>query len=493
MFTPLAPKYSAPTTVNRDGYGAWERPIEEQFLQTLLTNTLTNVYYADARELLKESEGVHDAMLAKDANFYAKALVFARNEGFMRTQPILGLAKLASANISLFSKVFGGVVKTPKDLADFTTILASKRKGQGGRAVKRVVGRWMVENLSDYWIVKYGAEKEDGGYSLKDMLRVFHPKGLKEAYAKYILGKTEGLDYEEIPQIYNFEKLKSAKTPAEKIQFIREGKLPHEVASTFAGKDKEVWSAINFPMFALLRNLATLERNGAIDSFKEQIQRNFNNPDYVKKSKILPFRFIKAGEMVKNAWVKDALRDAIENSVDNLPDIAGSSTILLDISGSMRSFLPQAALFAVSAAKKANEDKIYLFDTGVYDYPISMRDSILTQAEGIRIKGGTDIGYAVRSLISKNVKRDNVIIITDEQQNTGSPMFKEIINYKRQVNKNANFFIIDVAPYRQGMTPPELDKGTYYIYGWSDQVLSFISSVSQGFNTQVEAVRTYVA
>ena len=77
MFTPT-PKYSAPTKTNRDsaGYAAWDRPIEEQTLQTLLTNTLTNTFYADARELLKESEAVHDAMLAKDADFYARALVW---------------------------------------------------------------------------------------------------------------------------------------------------------------------------------------------------------------------------------------------------------------------------------------------------------------------------------------------------------------------------------------------------------------------------------
>lgn len=489
MFTPKVPKYTPATKVNKDpaGYKAWDRPIEEQFLQTLLTNTLSNTYYADSNELLKESEVIHDAMLAKDQEFYAKALVFARNEGYMRTQPILGLAKLAAVNAGYFERVFDKVVLTPKDLSDFTTMLSSKRKGQGGRTVKRVAGKWLVDKLNEYWIVKYGAEKGDGGYSLKDMIRVFHPKGLKDAYAKYILGKDVSLV--ETPQIAAFEALKSAKTVEEKVKVIKEGNLPHEVASTFAGKDAKVWGAINFPMFALLRNLATLERNGAIEAFKAQIQKNFANADYVKKSKILPFRFIKAGEKVTNAWVKDALRDAIENSVNNLPDFAGTSTILLDISGSMQSFLPQAALFAVSASKKANESKIYLFDTRVYEFPVSMRDSILTQAEKIHVKGGTDIGFAINHLTSNKINRDNVILITDEQQNAGSPAFKEIERYRKTVNRNANFFIIDVSPYVSAMTPPEMDKNTFYIYGWSDQVLSFISSVSKGFGGQVDTVK----
>jgi 60 kDa SS-A/Ro ribonucleoprotein len=406
----------------------------------------------------------------------------------MRTQPVFGLAKLAGKSPSLFAKVFDKVVLTPKDLSDFTTILSSQRKGQGGRAVKRVVGKWLVNNLNDYWIVKYGAEKGDGGYSLKDMIRVFHPKGLNAAYAKYILGK-EDAELPETSQIAFFEKLKKASSVTEKVDLIKKGKLPHEVASTFAGKDAKVWGAINFPMFALLRNLATLERNGAIDEFKTQIQRDFKNPDYVKKSKILPFRFLKAFEMVKNEWVKDAMRDAIESSVDNIPDFTGNFTVLLDISGSMSSFLSQAAIFAVAAAKKAKEDKIYLFDTRVDPFSVSMRDSILTQSSKIHTRGGTDIGEAVAYLTRNKVKKDNIVLITDEQQNAGSPAFKQIAEYRKNINKNAKFFIIDVSPYRSAMTPPEMDKNTFYIYGWSDQVLSFISSMSKGLDGQVSTVK----
>jgi 60 kDa SS-A/Ro ribonucleoprotein len=244
-------------------------------------------------------------------------------------------------------------------------------------------------------------------------------------------------------------------------------------------------------MFALLRNLATLERNGAIDKFKDQIQKNFNTPEYVKKSKILPFRFIKAFEKTSTEWVKDALRDAIENSVANLPDINGSTGILLDISGSMDSFMSQAALFAVSLAKKAKESVIYRFDTSVKPFNVSMRDSILTQAQRIGVEGGTNIGEAVDYLIRNNIKRDNVILITDEQQNAGSPAFKMIQAYHRKVNNKTKFFIIDVSPYRSAMTPPEMDGKMFYIYGWSDQVISFIASVSHGFNNQVEAVKNY--
>lgn len=91
----FANRIPSPATVNREGYPAYERPLEEQYLQVLLCNTLGNTFYASGEQLMHEAEQVHDTMLAADAEFAAKALVFARNEGFMRLQPTWGLTKLA--------------------------------------------------------------------------------------------------------------------------------------------------------------------------------------------------------------------------------------------------------------------------------------------------------------------------------------------------------------------------------------------------------------
>ena len=48
LFGTLARRSAHAPAVNRDGYPAWERPLEEQYLQTLLTNTLGQTFYASA-------------------------------------------------------------------------------------------------------------------------------------------------------------------------------------------------------------------------------------------------------------------------------------------------------------------------------------------------------------------------------------------------------------------------------------------------------------
>ncbi|BFH11929.1 hypothetical protein J6TS7_37020 [Paenibacillus dendritiformis] len=78
-------------------------------------------------------------------------------------------------------------------------------------------------------------------------------------------------------------------------------------------------------------------------------------------------------------------------------------------------------------------------------------------------------------------------MITDEQQNSGSPFYGALTEYRAKVNRNVKAFIVDIAPYRSAMAPPQ-DKDTHYIYGWSDQVLAYITRTVQGYAPLVERV-----
>ncbi|WP_373864544.1 hypothetical protein [Paenibacillus humicus] len=50
------------------------------------------------------------------------------------------------------------------------------------------------------------------------------------------------------------------------------------------------------------------------------------------------------------------------------------------------------------------------------------------------------------------------------------------------MNPEAKAFIVDIAPYRSA------DPRTFYIYGWSDTVLSYIAQSIQGYDTLVERI-----
>lgn len=525
IFHPTNLSLQADTT-NVAGYPAWTRPLEEQYLQMLLTNTFGGTFYAKKFDSIKEAFALHDTMIAKDPLFAAKAVVYARNEGYMRSNPIYGLAKLSAVDIKHgrhFEDIFDEVIRTPNDLSDFMTVITGLGRGQGGKRIKRAINNWLREKLSEYWVIKYGSDNKTG-YSLKDIIRTTHPwfpMKLDPAYAKraalclYLLGKITFKEHETdelkinfthmLPQIFAFEQLKKAETPEEKIAAITTGRLPHEVASTFAGKDASVWQSIGeqMPIFAMLKNLATFERHGIADALRPIIVAKLNDRDAIAKSKILPYRFYDAFLKVQTPWLKDVLRTGLELAFVNISDIPGKTTIFLDISGSMSgNNITTAAIFALALMKSAatrplgaqrkEEAQLVLFDTEVQVFPFSAVDSILTQAEKIRGGGGTDTGECMHYLLAAHAygrtPTDTIIVITDEQQNNGAPFMNLLAQYKQTVNKNVKTFIINVADERGSLLP--MDENTYYVYGWSDKVLNFISMEVKGLGGMVAHVHS---
>lgn len=492
-------------TVNREGYAAFTKELEESYLQTLMTNTFGKTFYATSRDMIKESLVLHTKMVNKDPVFMAKAIVYARNKGYMRSQPIYGLAVLAKKSVvdakegvkesaarDSFKKIFSQVILTPKDMLDFVVAMKSMRGW--GNAVRKTVRTWLTTKMSTYWAVKYGSLKV-GTYSLRDVYRLAHPpvlEGPKKAVVNYIVRGELGMEHPDLVQIDCFEKLKTATDADQKVELIRRGRLPHEVATTFAGKDKKVWEAIvpQMPIFALLRNLATIERNEVVKEAKTKIESTFSNETQVRKSKILPFQFLSAMEKVTTPYIKDALRDGLEYSFHNLPEIKGKTVVFLDISGSMQSgsHIGTASVFAVALMKKIEEGKLYLFDTEIEEKHISKRDSLLTQAQTIKARGGTNTSITISKIMQNKEKYDNIIMLTDEQQNSGEPFCDRLAFYQKNFNPDVKTFIIDVSPNTGSRGLPLDMKNVWYIFGWSPTVLDFISMTSQGWSSVTEMI-----
>lgn len=478
--------------VNREGYPAYTRPLEEQYVQTVFCNSIGPSFYASSKELLTEADRIHDEMLAKDPEFAAKAIIAAREQGFMRLQPIFGLAKLSAVDPNLFSRIFRRVVRIPSDLMDFMTILDGMGRGQGGRAVKRVIADFL-NDVSEYWVIKYNSENRGRGYNLTDAVRTVHPKPKnekQEALFRYLVGKETDMSL--LPQIAAYERYKKAKTKEERIAAIREGSLTHEVVTSTGNMDENIWSALmlEMPVFALLRHLNALDRAGVLDANRGHVQELFTDKEVLGKSKILPFRFATAYREVHKAWVRDVLDRATDLSFDNLPDISGRTLVALDVSASMDGqYVKIGSLFAFALYKKTQGDSLfYLFNRYAWDANPSMEEGILKQAARIRVSGRTNTGSPVEKLMVDGQKVDNIILITDEQQNSGSEFYHVLQDYRRKFNPNTKAFIVDVSPYRTGMVPSDDDK-TFYVYGWSDTVLNYIALGSRGFADMAASIR----
>jgi hypothetical protein len=137
--------YTSTNTVNHEGFPAWETPTIKLFEQLLMTGSTGNSFYVSQRDNISALiNTINKALKEEDINIVANIIVKARQEGFMRTAPILALSILRKYDPTIFKSIFSNVILTGNDLQDFIEI--NKSLGYGfGRAVKESMIKWIVE------------------------------------------------------------------------------------------------------------------------------------------------------------------------------------------------------------------------------------------------------------------------------------------------------------------------------------------------------------
>lgn len=301
-----------------------------------------------------------------------------------------------------------------------------------------------------------------------------------------------------------------------------------EVILTQFGQDKEskaaLWSFLVeeklLGYMAMLRNLRNvLEAKVSKDVVKKVAQR-LSDPEEVKNSKQLPFRFFSAyrildkgaesryevgrgkGRMREMGEVDEAsvglLLEAIDKalkiSAEALPKFPGVTAVFADNSGSMSSPLSEKSTLSVADAANilcslslftCEEAIVGAFGDDVAICRLSKEDKILRNMEKIAkadTKGCSTNAYRIfQHLKAKKIHVDRVIILSDMQcWNSGgsggiyggcdaqlAPCFLE---YKRQVNPKVILHTVDLQGHGQAVVPAD-EPGVNVVSGFSEKIL----------------------
>ncbi len=513
--------YATANTVNPEGFPAWKRDLHERYVQVLLTNTLSHTFYATQGDNYAATLAAHTEMLATDPAFAAKALVYAREHGTMRLQPIIGLVALSQVDLALFRRIFARIILTPGDLVDFVQIVRSKQIRPGmGRALKDAINAWLAE-LSEYHAIKYGANTP-GKMTLRDVLRLAHPQPADErtrALFTYLVDREKWQaefaerSAELLPQIDALEQLKRSSDPAEQQYLIGKGRLPYEIVTGAIKPDQALWVQLmqQMPYFALLRHLVTLQRAGVLadSEIASYVAERLRNREAMQKAKVLPFRLHAAWVMFEphNAaeqLITAALADALEAAFVNLPTLPGRVVIAPDVSGSMGGsinypskvrYIDIAGIFA-GALRRSNQQALLLpFDTTVHQLDVAADAGVMAITEQISrfMGGGTAISAPISYLLDQRQPIDVFIGITDNVEWArdtwgGVGFLPTWQRYRQEIAPEAQAFLITIAPYQNAVAPDD-EPGINYIYGWADHVPAFITQKLAGFASQVEAIQ----
>lgn len=482
--------------LNEAGGTAYALPPRERLAQYLMTGTLNGTFYATAQSQLDAILGLADEL---DAEYLAKAAIYARSRGHMKDAPALIAAVLTRKDSSLAKIVFEQVVDNGKMLRNFVQILRSgqtERKSLG-TAPKRLVQRWL-ENASDRQLLNASVGQQP---SLADVVKMVHPRphdAMREALYGWLIGKTA--DETKLPEIIrDFERFKRG-----------EGDMPDVDFRLLAGLPltTEQWKQIarNAPWQMTRMNLNTFARHGVFDGELDGeldglLATRLRDPEAIGRVRVYPYQLLVAyanAAAEVPAVIREALQDALETSLANVPELEGRTWVLIDVSGSMSSpvtgqrsgstskvrCIDVASLIAAAILRRNPVAGVVAFDTAARELLLNPRDSLVTNTGKIAglVGGGTAVSSAFALLNSKAAAGDTVILVSDNQSwaDTGNGATQTMREWEafRQRNKAARLVCIDLQPYGTVQAAPRDD--VLHVGGFSDAVFDVVASFTAG-------------
>lgn len=380
--TQAIPGREADMTPNSAGGFSFKLSPWDQLDRFLILGTEGGTYYATEQDITKQNYTVVAKLIAEDGVRVVNRVVEISHSGRTpKNDPALFVLALCSAADAEATRK-AAIAALPKVARIGTHLFhyaAYVENFRGwGRALKNGIANWYLEMPVDRLAnqaIKYQARD---GWSHRDLLRLSHPQtddANRDAVLRWMTGGLEGVGSKTRTvrgkdgtdsvvtrpdltsnlhsQIQAFESAKRATSAKEIIQLITDHDLPREAIPTEFLTDKTVWEAllVNMPMTAMIRNLATMTRNGLLTSMSDAerlIKAKLKDEEAIRKARVHPIAILSAmltyssGQSVRGSstWtpvrgIVDALDGAFYKSFGNVTPSGKNTLLALDVSGSM--------------------------------------------------------------------------------------------------------------------------------------------------------------
>jgi 60 kDa SS-A/Ro ribonucleoprotein len=481
--------------LNHEGGRAYSFSPKHKLAQLAATGCFNSTFYASAEAQLQEILGLCGQV---EPSFVAKAAVYTRQHGFMKDTPALLCAALSVLGPDLLGKVFARVIDSGKMLRNFVQVLRSgavARKSLG-TLPKRLVRQWLAAR-SDQQLFHDSVGQSP---SVADIVRMVHPKPAapeREALYGYLLGRP--YRPEALPEIVQrFEAYK-----ADRGQPVPE--VPFQMLTALDLGPKEWIEIARHASWQMTRmNLNTFARHGVFknNALKKLVAQRLRDPRLVEMARVFPYQLLVAYKMASSdvpSCVQDALQDAMELALGNVPAVGGQVYVCPDVSGSMSSpvtglrkgatsavrCVDVAALVAAAVLRKNPQAEVLPFEHRVVSLKLNARDSVLTNAQKLAAigGGGTACSAPLALLNERRAHGDLVIFVSDNESwvdargGRGTATLQEWERF-RERNPAARLVCIDIQPY--GTTQAKEREDVLNVGGFSDAVFEVVSAFAQG-------------
>ena len=425
----------AADAVNQSGARAYGYKSRHHLAQLAVTGCMTSTFHANAQSQLEDALTLAQQV---DTPFLAKTAVYARQAGHMKDMPALLAAVLAQRDIALLQPVFSRVVDNGKMLRNFVQILRSGQTGRKslGSRPKKLVQQWLL-SASEQRLLQASIGTEP---TLADVVRMVHPKpaqAWRAAWFAWLIGRP--FDEAALPPATQaYERFKRAllsggsegatadDLPPVPFQMLTALPLNGSHWARLAAQGS--WQMVR-------QNLNAFARHGVFEQpgLTARLAALLRDPKAVASARVLPYQLMTAFNAACDvpAEIGEALQDAMEAALSNVPAIEGRIVVCPDVSGSMSSpvtgwrgsatsavrCIDVAALVTAALVRKNASCRVMPFEQQVVPVTLNPRDSVMTNAAKLAAigGGGTSVSAPLRQLNDERAPVDLVVIVSDNE------------------------------------------------------------------------------
>lgn len=303
-------KPAQPNATTYEGGAAFEKNLEQDWLNNLFSNMLENRFYETGNEQMERYINLTEQMFDKyGAKFIARAAIFARNELGTRSISQLTAALLNDKQFEGKRNFYKTYMHRPDDVSEIFAILESRGDKRSHALVRGAAD--YIGGLKGYQLDKYRMANKN--FSMIDLINITHPKS--DAVDKFYNGKLE-----------------------------KAGTWEQKISASASKEEKDAnWRELveskSLGYLALIRNLNNILDTEFINEawISKHLVPQLTDAEKIHKSLVFPFQIYTAYANLKTKplSIVVALDQAFRISVENVPGLDGTSLVVLDVSGSM--------------------------------------------------------------------------------------------------------------------------------------------------------------
>lgn len=420
----------------------------QQIERDLRLDVLNSLLTTPHRELSRVSE-LHREMIERDPLFYGHLAVWYFAEGEVRDHKEVFIGNLLVSRLAEHrSAGFMLLQKLPPYQVARVVDFVKELRGNCPRSTRTAVERYLRRR----------EERAD----LFDRAALRARKSMKHLYASLHIKpgtRADAVLFKDAPPedslAFMLKRLTKAETAAEQAEIIFEQRIPYTVA---VGAVRKLTPVVLVALISqmspqeVINNLASLRKRGALEhaEVKALVEEKLSEAE--GSDRVSAFKAMKAAEVARvDSGVSERLGRVAGEQLKLRGRITRPTALFVDKSSSMTEAIDVGKQIAalVSGVTSA-ELFVYAFDSIAYPI-VTEREDARELADWERAfrhmmpQGSTSIGAPLEVMRSKRQSVEQIIIVTDEEENT-APYFDSVLErYMEELKVVPNVLIVKLG------------------------------------------------